>query len=136
MRGTTIVWGDYGLRLVSHDRRISDKQFKVAEDAMRKRLRGEKFRVFTRVHTNIGVCVKGNDVRMGKGKGSWDHWATRLSYGRVVFELRGTMHEVVAKDAMRLAGVKLPGLYPFSLFIPFLLFRSSAISHSSRIVEG
>lgn len=50
---------------------------------------------------------------MGKGKGSFDHWAARVAVNRVIFELRGALHEQVARDAFRLAGNKLPGQYEF-----------------------
>jgi hypothetical protein len=46
---------------------------------------------------------------MGKGKGSFDHWATRMAISQVVFELKGMIHEKVAREALRLAGHKLPG---------------------------
>ena len=109
VRGTTIVWGDYGIRLLQHGRRISALQLKVAEDTIRMRLRGITYRLFKRVSANIGVCTKGNEVRMGKGKGSFDYWAVRLPVSRIAFELTGDMHEKVARDALRLAGNKLPG---------------------------
>ena len=50
---------------------------------------------------------------MGKGKGSFDHWASRVAVSKVLFELKGEVHEQVVRDAMRLAGNKLPGLYEF-----------------------
>ena len=46
---------------------------------------------------------------MGKGKGSFDHWAARVAVNQIVFEIRGNLHEQVIKDAFRLAGQKLPG---------------------------
>ena len=46
---------------------------------------------------------------MGKGKGSFDHWATRMAVNQVLFEIRGRIHEQIVKDAFRLAGNKLPG---------------------------
>jgi ribosomal protein L16 len=109
MRGTTVVWGDYGLRMRDHDRRISATQLHIAEETIKKRLRGMKFRLYERVSANIGVYTSGNEVRMGKGKGTFDHWATRLSVSKVVFEIKGDLHEQVVKDAFRLAGNKLPG---------------------------
>ena len=48
-------------------------------------------------------------MRMGKGKGSFDHWATRVAVNQIVFEIKGHLHEQVIRDAFRLAGVKLPG---------------------------
>lgn len=52
-------------------------------------------------------------MRMGKGKGSFDHWAARVAVNRVIFEIKGELHEQIARDAFRLAGNKLPGQYAF-----------------------
>ncbi|KIV97717.1 ribosomal protein L16 [Exophiala mesophila] len=112
-RGTTVVWGDYGLRMKDHDRRVSAKQLRIGEETIRRRLRGEHFRLYTRVSANIGVYTKGSEVRMGKGKGKFDYWAARIPVSRIVFELKGQIHEQVARDAFRLAGDKLPGLWEF-----------------------
>lgn len=46
---------------------------------------------------------------MGKGKGSFDHWAARIAVNQVIFEIKGLAHERVILDALRLAGNKLPG---------------------------
>lgn len=113
MRGTTVVWGDYGLRMKDHDRRVSAKQLRIGEEAIRRRLRGEHFRLYMRVSANIGVYTKGSEVRMGKGKGKFDYWAARIPVSRIVFELKGQVHEQVVRDAFRLAGDKLPGLWEF-----------------------
>lgn len=48
-------------------------------------------------------------MRMGKGKGNFDHWATRMAVSQILFEIRGRLHEQVVRDAFRLAGNKLPG---------------------------
>ncbi|KAL9641255.1 MAG: hypothetical protein Q9204_000154 [Flavoplaca sp. TL-2023a] len=112
-KGTTVVWGDYGLRMRDHDRRIAAKQLQIAADAIKMRLRGQRYRLYTRVCANIGVYTKGNEVRMGKGKGSFDYWAARVAVSRVLFELKGDLHEQIVRDAFRLAGNKLPGLYEF-----------------------
>jgi ribosomal protein L16 len=111
VRGTTVVWGDYGLRMRDHDRTVSAMQLKVGEDTIRRRLRDEKYRLYTRVSANIGVYKKGNEVRMGKGKGKFDHWAARIAVSRIVFEVKGDMHPKVVREAFRLAGDKLPGLW-------------------------
>jgi len=99
--------------MVDKGRRISAAQLKIGEETIRKRLRGMKFRLYMRVVANIGVYTSGNDQRMGKGKGSFDYWATRVAVSRVLFELSGDLHEQVVKDAFRLAGNKLPGMYEF-----------------------
>ncbi|KAI1403697.1 ribosomal protein L16 [Hypoxylon fuscum] len=112
-KGTTVMWGDYGLRMTDHHRRISSQQLKVAEDTIKQRLRGQKYRLYKRVCCNIGVFVSGNEIRMGKGKGSFDHWAARVAVNQIIIELRGMVHEQVVRDAFRLAGNKLPGQWEF-----------------------
>ncbi|PTB43451.1 mitochondrial 54S ribosomal protein uL16m [Trichoderma asperellum] len=112
-KGTTVIWGDYGLRMVDHHRRISAKSLKMAEDTIKVRLRGEKYRLYKRKCCNVGVYVSGNEMRMGKGKGSFDHWATRMAVSQVLFEIKGRIHEQIVRDAFRLAGNKLPGQWEF-----------------------
>lgn len=104
-----MVWGDYGIRMRDHDRRISSSQLAIGAEAIKKRLRGQRYRLFTRVAANIGVYTSGNESRMGKGKGSFDHWAARVAVSQIIFEIKGELHEQVVKDAMRLAGNKMPG---------------------------
>ncbi|KAI6769988.1 hypothetical protein HG530_004617 [Fusarium avenaceum] len=112
-KGTTVIWGDYGLRMTDHHRRISAKHLKMAEDTIKVRMRGQKYRLYKRKNCNVGVYISGNDMRMGKGKGSFDHWATRMAVNQVLFEIRGNVHQQVVRDAFRLAGNKLPGQWEF-----------------------
>ncbi|PLN84865.1 mitochondrial large ribosomal subunit protein L16 [Aspergillus taichungensis] len=112
-RGTTVVWGDYGLRMKDHDRRLPAKHLKIAEETIKRRLRGMKYTLYKRVSANIGVYTKGNEQRMGKGKGKFDYWTARVPVSRIVFELKGDLHEKIAREAFRLAGHKLPGLWEF-----------------------
>ncbi|KAF7714059.1 54S ribosomal protein L16, mitochondrial [Penicillium ucsense] len=112
-RGTTVVWGDFGLRMKDHDRRMPASALKIAEETIKRRLRGMNYKLYKRVSANIGVYTKGNEQRMGKGKGKFDYWTVRLPVSRVVFELKGDLHEKVAREAFRLAGHKLPGLWEF-----------------------
>jgi large subunit ribosomal protein L16 len=44
---------------------------------------------------------------MGSGKGSPEYWAAVVKPGRVMFEMEGVAEDV-AREAMRLAGHKLP----------------------------
>ncbi|ATY63306.1 60S ribosomal L16 [Cordyceps militaris] len=112
-KGTTVIWGDFGLRMTDKQRRISAKSLKMAEDTIKTRLRGQKYRLYKRKCCNVGVYVSGNEMRMGKGKGSFDHWATRMAVSQILFEVRGRLHEQVVRDAFRLAGNKLPGQWGF-----------------------
>lgn len=92
-----------------HDRRVSAAQLANGAEAIKKRLKGQRYRLYTRVCANIGVYTKGNESRMGTGKGSFDHWASRIAVSRIIFELKGEVHEKIIKDAFRLAANKLPG---------------------------
>ncbi|KAL5340740.1 ribosomal protein L10e/L16 [Aspergillus crustosus] len=112
-RGTTVVWGEWGLRMKDHDRRLPASSLKIAEETIKKRLRGMKYTLYKRVSANIGVYTKGNEQRMGKGKGKFDYWTAKVGVSRIVFELKGDIHEKVAREAFRLAGHKLPGLWEF-----------------------
>lgn len=113
VRGTTVMWGDYGLRMRDHDRRISAAQLKNGEDVIRRRLKGMNYRLYMRIHPSTAVYEKGNESRMGTGKGSFDHWAARVAVSRVIFELTADVHEQVIRDAFRLAANKMPGMWTF-----------------------
>lgn len=68
-----------------------------------------RYRLYMRINANIGVYTSGNETRMGKGKGTFDHWASRVAVSKIIFELKGDVHEQVVRDAFRLAGNKMPG---------------------------
>lgn len=77
VRGTTVTQGIYGIRALEPCR-ISATQLTAAETALKRKLkvvRGSQ--VFMRVFPDVPVCVKGNETRMGKGKGSFEYWACR-----------------------------------------------------------
>jgi hypothetical protein len=61
-RGTTIIWGDYGLRMCDHHRRVSASQLKIGEEAIKVRLKGMRYRLYKRVCASIGVYSSGNEV--------------------------------------------------------------------------
>lgn len=61
-RGTTMVWGEYGLRMSDHHRRVSASQLKNGEEAIKVRLKGMRYRLYKRVCASIGVYSSGNEV--------------------------------------------------------------------------
>lgn len=110
-----------------HDRRVSAAQLKIGEETIRRRLRGMNYELYKRVSANIGVYTSGNEMRMGKGKGKFDYWAVRLPVSRIVFELRGDIHEKIAREAFRLAAHKLPGTSSSAY-----VFKYTCIDYLSR----
>ena len=64
--------------------------------------------------TNDELEHKLAETRMGSGKGSPEGWVAVVKPGRVMFELAG-VPEPLAREAMRLAGRKLPIKTKFAL---------------------
>ena len=104
-RGTNLDFGEYGLQAIAC-RRITARQIEAARIAMTRYVkRGGK--IWIRVFPDKPVTQKPAETRMGKGKGSPEHWVAVVKPGRVMFELSG-VPEDLAREAMRRAGHKLP----------------------------
>ncbi|KAG5353314.1 hypothetical protein E4T56_gene346 [Termitomyces sp. T112] len=114
-KGTTLAYGDWGIRIKGNGARLSAKQLTTAEEVIKKKIKVIKgSKVYLRVFPDIPVCIKGNETRMGKGKGTFEYWATRVPTGRVIFEIGGTpVREELARDALRQAAAKLPTIMEF-----------------------
>lgn len=111
IKGNSVEFGQFGLRLKTRGIRMDAAQLYAADKVLKRELRPSGADLITRFSCNTPVCVKGNQTRMGKGKGGFDHWACRVTCGKVLFEIRGDIHERVAREALRKAADKLPGLY-------------------------
>ncbi|KAK6454726.1 mitochondrial ribosome large subunit protein L16 [Scheffersomyces xylosifermentans] len=111
IKGNSLEFGKIGLRLKSKGIRMDANQLLAADKVLKRELRPSRSDLITRFTCNTAVCVKGNQTRMGKGKGPFDHWACRVPTGKVLFEIRGDIHDKVARDALRKAADKLPGLF-------------------------
>ena len=105
MRGNTLAFGTFGLQAMSSGF-ITARQIEAARIAMtRHAKRGGK--VWIRVFPDKPVTKKPAETRMGSGKGNPEFWVAVVRPGRVMFELSG-VDEDLAREAMRLAGHKLP----------------------------
>ena len=110
MKGTTkggsrVTFGDYGLQAQSAGW-ITARQIEAARIAMTRHIkRGGK--VWINVFPDKPVTEKPAETRMGSGKGNPEYWVAVVKPGRVMFELSG-VGEDLAREAMRLAGHKLP----------------------------
>ena len=63
--------------------------------------------VWIKIFPDKPVTKKPAETRMGSGKGSPEYWVAVVKPGRVLFEIAGVPEET-AREAMRLAGYKLP----------------------------
>jgi ribosomal protein L16 len=106
-KGTTVEFGDYGLR-VKEGARLTGRQLTAVHNALKRKIKPVKgSQLWMRVFPDIPVTSKGNEVRMGKGKGTFEYWACRVPLNRIIFEISG-MRKEIAKEAFRLASHKLP----------------------------
>ncbi|KAF8500387.1 ribosomal protein L16p/L10e-domain-containing protein [Russula emetica] len=77
-KGTTLAYGDWGLRIKGQGVRLTAKQLTTAEEVIKRKIKPIKgAKVYLRVFPHIPVCIKGNECRMGKGKGTFEYWAAR-----------------------------------------------------------
>lgn len=103
--GHNIAFGDYALQSQGSDR-ITSRQIEAARQAMTRYVkRGGK--IWIRVFPHIPVTRKPQDVKMGSGKGNPEFFVAKVHPGTILFEMQGVSEEV-AREAMRLAGHKLP----------------------------
>ncbi len=103
--GNTVVFGTYGLQALENYW-ITDRQIEAARRAITRHIR-RGGNVWIRIFPDKSITKKPAETRQGGGKGAPDHWVAVVKAGRVMFEMAG-VDEVVAKEAMRLAGNKLP----------------------------
>ena len=104
-RGNTLAYGDYGL-VATEPCWIKSNQIEAARIAMTRYIkRGGQ--VWIKIFPDKPVTKKPAETRMGSGKGSPEFWVAVVKPGRVLFEMGG-IPENVAREALRLAGHKLP----------------------------
>src|SRR6056297_1185005 len=103
--GFDLNFGSYGLKAVEPER-VTARQIEAARRAMTRHMKRQG-RVWIRIFPDVPVTQKPPEVRMGKGKGSVEYWAAKVKPGRVMFEIDGVA-EPVAREALRLAAMKLP----------------------------
>jgi large subunit ribosomal protein L16 len=111
-RGNDVFYGDYGLQALE-PAWITDRQIEAARVALTRYMkRGGK--VWIRIFPDKPVTKKPAETRMGSGKGNVEYWVAVVKPGRIMFEVAGVPEEV-AREALRLAGSKLPIKTKFQL---------------------
>ena len=104
-RGNKVAHGDYGL-VALEPAWITNRQIEAARIAMTRYMkRGGK--VWIKIFPDKPITAKPAETRMGSGKGSPEYWVAVVKPGRVLFEMGG-VNPTIAREAMRLAGHKLP----------------------------
>ncbi len=105
MRGNEVSFGQFGLQ-AQGTCWMESNQIEAARRVITRYVkRGGK--IWIRVFPDKPVTSKPAETRMGSGKGAPDHWVAVVKPGKVLFEIAGVRDEM-AKEALRLAGYKLP----------------------------
>jgi len=103
--GTKVSFGAFGLKALE-PAWITNRQIESARVAMTRHVkRGGK--IWIRIFPDKPLTVKPAETRMGKGKGSPEHWVAVVKPGRIMFEIEGVDADT-AREAFRLASHKLP----------------------------
>lgn len=104
-RGSDVTFGEFGIKSLDSEW-ITSRQIESARIAINRYIkRGGK--IWIRIFPDKPITQKPAETRMGKGKGSLDHWVAVVKPGRIMFEVAGVSEEV-AREALRLASYKLP----------------------------
>jgi large subunit ribosomal protein L16 len=102
---TELNFGEYGLKSLE-PAWITNRQIEAARIAMNRRIkRGGK--IWINIFPQLPVTKKPAETRMGSGKGSPETWVAVVKPGMIMFEMSG-VGEPLAREAMRLAAMKLP----------------------------
>ena len=104
-RGNEVAFGQFGLQAQGPCWMESNQIESARRVITRYVRRGGK--IWIRVFPDKPVTAKPAETRMGSGKGAPDHWIAVVKPGRILFEIAG-VPEGMAKEALRLAGYKLP----------------------------
>ena len=104
-RGNEISFGQYAIQATDRGF-LTSRQIEAARRAMTRHMK-RAGKVWIRVFPDKPICAKPAETRMGKGKGSVDHYVSVIKPGRILFEVDGIDSEV-AMEAFRLAMHKLP----------------------------
>ncbi len=105
LRGNTITYGEFGLQALEPSW-ITSNQIEAARRAMTRYVR-RGGNIWIKVFPDKPVTKKPAETRMGSGKGSPEYWVSVVKPGRIMFEMGGVSEEL-AREAMRLAAMKLP----------------------------
>jgi large subunit ribosomal protein L16 len=104
-RCLNISFGSYGLKAIT-ECWVTSRQIESARRVIAKYIK-KNGKLWIRIFPDKPVTNHGNEMPMGKGKGSVDHYVAIVKPGTVMFEVEG-LDEKTAKLALELAAHKLP----------------------------
>lgn len=101
-----LSFGDYGIYAMESIR-LTAAQIEAARMSILKTVGRKGLKIWIRTFPHIPVTKKPLEVRMGKGKGSVDHFIANVKAGKMIFEFNCPSPNT-AKLAFKQAKYKLP----------------------------
>ena len=103
--GNEINFGSLAIQAIDRGF-VTSRQIEASRRAMTRHVKRDG-KIWIRLFPDKPISAKPAETRMGKGKGSVDHWVAVVKPGRILFEIDGVSDEV-AREALRLGAAKLP----------------------------
>jgi len=103
--GSTLLIGEYGLQALEPGW-VTSRQIEAIRRSIVRQMR-RRGKYWVRIFPDKPVTAKPAETRMGKGKGSVDHWVAVVKPGRIIFEIAEVPADI-ALEALRSASYKLP----------------------------
>jgi len=101
----TLKHGVVGLKAIDCGR-ITANHIVACRQCMNKILK-KTGQIKINIIADTPISKKPIEIRMGKGKGSVDHWIAKVNSGTVIFEIE-TASKILAVNALKAAQIKLP----------------------------
>ena len=105
MRGNHVSFGTFGLKAIEPGW-VTARQIEASRIVISRVVR-KIGKMWIRIFPDKPITARPAETRMGKGKGSLDHWVSVVKPGRILFEVDGLDFDQ-AKEAFRACSHKLP----------------------------
>lgn len=105
MTGNRINFGSLAIQATGRGF-VTSRQIEASRRAMTRYVKRDG-KIWIRIFPDKPISKKPAETRMGKGKGSVDHWVCPVKPGRILFEIEGVSPDI-ARQAFKLAQYKLP----------------------------
>jgi len=100
-----IKFGSVGLKAIESGT-ISSRNIEAARQSISRKIK-RNGKLWVRIFPHTPMTAKSLGARMGKGKGSFQNWSTKVKGGSMLFELCGISKNAAIK-AFKTGGAKLP----------------------------
>ena len=105
-KGNKMLYGFYALKSIQKGY-LTPKHIETGRRAIRKYIKEENGIIWIRAFADYPVTLKASEIRMGRGKGKVDHWACKVSSGKILYEI-DNIKKTTAYKALLNGSKKLP----------------------------